>query len=255
MKLNLRGVVCQCVFALVVAAAFATSAAAQTANIRSVTFFTVKPDRIGDFQAEIKEYNTLYAKGGSTNYSSMWQSLTGPREYARVTYYTKWAELDAGPDPKLKDQAADLARINTRIIDCTESWHRVIEEIQPDLSLPSSTDMPKMIRVLVTQVRPEKYKEYLDIVKNEILPAAKKGELKTFVFAEVRYGAPNTQVSSVVALDSWADLDGDYGVEKGLGKEGYQALLAKTRPLVIQADANIYRFMPEISYLPATPTK
>jgi hypothetical protein len=256
MKLNLREVVCRCIFAAVVAAALATSASAQNGNIRSVTFFTVKPDRIGDFQAEIKEFNTVYAKGGSTNYSCMWVSLTGPREYARVTYYNKWAELDAGPDPKLKDEAADVARINTRIIDCAESWHRTIEEIQPDLSLPSSGEMPKMIRVLVTQVRPEKYKEYLDLVKDEIVPAAKKGGLKTYIFAEARYGAPNTQVSSVVGMDNWADLDGEFGVEKGLRKEGYQSLLGKVRPLIVQAEVNEYRFLPDISYLPpaaATP--
>ncbi len=255
MKLNLRGVVCRCIVAAAFAAALVTSVAAQTGNIRSVAFFTVKPDRIGDFQAEIKEYNTVAAKGGSTNYNSVWVSLTGPREYVRVTYYNKWAELDAGPDPKLKDVAADLARINTRIIDCTEGWRRTIEEIQPDLSLPSSGDMPKMIRVLVTEVRPEKYKEYLDLVKDEILPAAKKGGLKTWVFAETRYGAPNTQVSSVAGMDNWAELDGDFGVQKGLGKEGYQSLLGKVRPLIVRSEANEYRFLPDISYLPPAAAK
>jgi hypothetical protein len=255
MTSHLRKVVCQCVLALGVAAALVTSASAQVGNIRSVTFYTVKPDRIGDFQAEIKVFNALYAKGGSTNYSSMWVSLTGPRVYARVSYYTKWAELDAGPDPKLKEQAADVARISTRIIDCTESWHRIIEEIQPDLSLPSAPDMPKMIRVLNTEVRPDKYKEYLAVVKSDILPAAQKGGLKVYIFAETRDGGPNTAVSSVVGMDSWADLDSDFGVEKGLGKEGYQNLLGKIRPLIVSSEANIYRYEPELSYLPPAPTK
>jgi hypothetical protein len=254
MTSHLRGVVCQCIFALAVASALVTSVSAQ-GNIRSVTFYTVKPDRIGDFQAEIKEYNAINAKGGSTNYSSTWVSLTGPRVYARVSYYTKWAELDAGPDPKLKDQAADLARLSTRIIDCTESWHRIIEEVQPDLSLPPSPEIPKMIRVLVTEVRPDKYKEYLDLVKSDILPAAQKGGLKTYIFAEARDGAPNTSVSSVVVMNSWADLDGEFGVEKGLGKEGYQALLGKIRPLIVSSEANIYRFQPDLSYLPPPTTR
>jgi hypothetical protein len=239
---------------LAAAAALVSTVSAQ-GNIRSVTFYTVKPDRIGDFQAEIKEFNALYTKGGSTNYTSMWVSLSGPREYARVSYYTKWAELDAGPDPKLKDQAADLARLSTRIIDCTESWHRIIEEIQPDLSLPSSQEIPKMIRVLVTEVRPDKYKEYLDLVKSDVLPAAQKGGLKTYTFAETRDGAPNTSVSSVIGMDSWADLDGDFGVEKGLGKDGYQALLGKIRPLIVSSVANIYRFQPDLSYLPPPTSK
>ena len=255
MGLNRRRSVCQCVFALTVAAALVTSARAQPGNIRSITFYTVKPDRIGDFQAEIKEFNAVYAKAGATNYNSVWVSLTGPRVYARVMYFNKWADLDTEQDPKLKDQAADLARISTRIIDCTEGWRRTIEEIQPDLSLPEGNDTPKLIRVLVTEVRPDKYKEYLNLVKTEILPAAKKGELKVYEFAETRYGGPNTQVSSVVAMDRWGDLDGDVGIQKGLGKEGYQALLDKVRPLIVQAEVNEYRLQPELSYLPPTTAK
>src|SRR5580693_104112 len=90
-----KGVVCQCALAMAVVAALASSAFAQDGNIRSVTLYTVKPDRVGDFQAEIKEWIAVKAKGGSERYNSVWMSLTGPREYAIVTYYSKWAELDA----------------------------------------------------------------------------------------------------------------------------------------------------------------
>ncbi len=110
-------------------------ASAQDANIRSVTFYTVKPDRIGDFQAEVKEYNAILAKAGSDRYSTIWVSLTGPYEFARVQMYSKWADLDntIGNDPKLKDQAADLARASFRIIECTSSWRREIQVVNPDL--------------------------------------------------------------------------------------------------------------------------
>jgi len=254
MKLNARKVVCQCMLALGVAAALVTSASAQQGTIQSVTFYTVKPDRVGDFQAEIKELNALYAKGGSTNYASMWVSLTGQRVYVRASYYKTWAELDAGPDPKLKDEAADVARVGARIIDCTESWRRLIAEVQPDLSIPA-TEFPKMIRVLTTDVRPDKYKEYLAVVKSDILPAAQKGGLKLYEFSESRYGASNSQVSSIVAVDKWADFDGEFGIEKVLGKEGYEALRDKIRPLITHSEADVYRFLPDISYLPAAPAK
>src|ERR1035437_6904349 len=106
MRLNLRKLVCHCILAVGVAAALVTSASAQ-GNIRSVTFYTVKPDRIADYQAEIKEYNAVKAKGGSTRYDSVWVSLTGPRTYARVIDYKTGAELDnaAGADPKMKAEA------------------------------------------------------------------------------------------------------------------------------------------------------
>src|SRR5260370_38383088 len=111
MRLNLRGVVCQCILALGVAATLVTSASAQGGNIRSVTFYTVKPDRIGDFYAEITAYNALKAKGGSTEYASTWASLTGPRVFDLVVSYTKRADLHAGPDRNMKSTATAQARI------------------------------------------------------------------------------------------------------------------------------------------------
>ena len=249
MNLNLRKVLCQCVFATITAAALVTSASAQQGNIQSVTFFTVKPDRAGDFQAAIKELHALYAKAGSTRYSSAWVSLTGPHEYVLASYHQKWADLDAGADPKMKDVAADAARITMRINACIESSRRIIAEVQPDLSVNTATEMPKMIRVLTTEVRPDKYKEYLALVKSDILPAAQKSGLKLYEFSETRYGGPNTQVTSIVAMDSWGDLDGDVGIMKALGKDGYQALLDEVRPLIVQSVVNEYRFLPEISYM------
>jgi hypothetical protein len=240
---------------MAVVAALVTSASAQDGNIRSVVLYTVKPDRIGDFEAEIKAYDAVLAKGGSTHYASVWLSQTGPREYARVMYYDKWADLDAGPDPKLKEQAADLARISVRIVDCTESSRRMIDEINPDLSLPPSSDMPKMIRVLVTDVRPEKVGDYLDLMKNEILPAVKKGGVTSYSFASRRFGAPSTEFISVAGFNSWADFDGEYAAEKGLGKEGYKALVAKVRMLIVQSQFDLYRFEPDLSYLPPPTAK
>ncbi len=254
-----RRVFCLCIFAMAVvtAATLVTRASAQDGNIRSITFYTVKPDRVGDFQAEIKEYNAILAKAGSNRYSTMWAGLTGAHEYARVQMYSKWADLDASidSDPKLKDQAADLARISLRIIDCTESWHRSIDVIMPELSLPDSGDIPKMIRVLVTQVRPDKYQEYLDLQKNEIFPAVTKAAPKSYSFAETRFGVFGPEFVSVTGFTNWADLDGGIGAEKGLGKDGYQALVNKVRGLIVQSQFIIYRYEPDESYLPTPMAK
>jgi hypothetical protein len=249
MTLNLRKVVCHCLLAVGVAAAVAVSAVAQSGNIRSVTFYTVKPDRVGDFEAEIKAWVAVKTKGGSANYVSMWASLTGPREYALVTNYSKWADLDAGPEAKMKDQAADLARISERIVDCTESRHRVIEEINPELSLPETAKVPTMIRVLTTEVRPEKYSDYIALIKSDVLPGIKKtGE--SYSIAQGRFGESTFTITSVVGFDKWADIDDSIGLEKGIGHEAYQKFLEKLRPLVVNTEVNIYRFQPDLSYLP-----
>lgn len=238
---------------LLAAAALVTPASAQQQpTIRSVTFYTVKPDRVGDFQAEIKAYNAILAKAGSDRYSSLWVALTGAHEFVRVQLYTKWADLDSpvDTDPKLKDQVEDLTRIGMRIIDCTSSSHREIDVVMPELSLPGNGDLPKMIRVLVTQVRPDKYHDYLDLQKNAILPAVTKGAPNFYNFAEKRFGEPGPVFVSVTGFNNWADLDDTIGAEKGLGKEGYQALVNQVRALIVQSEFIIYRYEPDESYLP-----
>lgn len=239
------------ILAAAVAASLLTSASAQ-ANIRSVTFYTVKPDRLSDFQAHIKEYQALLAKGGSVRYSTVWLSLTGPRTWALARYYKTWAELDAGPEAAMKEQATELAQINTRIGDCIESSRRTIEEVDPGLSLPDSGSVPKMLRVLVTQVRPDKFADYRALAKSDILPAVKKSGAKDFTMAQGRYGEPSATMTSVLGFNSWAELDEGLGAEKGLGKDGYAALLMKTRPLVVSSEYDVYRYQPELSYLPAS---
>ena len=253
-----KAILWPCLAAILLAVAtLAAPASAQDANIRSVTFYTVKPDRIGDFQAEIKAYNAILAKAGSDRYTSVWVALTGPYEYARVQMYSKWADLDntIDKDPKLKDQAVDLARLSTHIIECTSSWHRDIEVVNPDLSLPDTgVDLPKLIRILVTQVRPDKYHDYLDLQKNVILPAVTKGAPKFYNFAEKRFGEPGPEFVSVTGFNNWADLDDAIGAEKGLGKDGYQTLVNQVRALIVQSEYIIYRYQPDLSYLPAPAT-
>jgi len=255
MKINPGSLVSRCLIAAAIAASLVTFASAQNNNIRSITFVTVKPDRIGDFRADLKEVHALMKKDKSTRYSSVWVSMTGPSEYAIVSYHEKWSELDEGADSATKEDAADLTRLQASLIACASSWRRTIDVIQPDLSLPPTTEMPKMVRVLTTLVRADKYQDYLDLIKSDVLPAAKKGGLTTYLFSETRYGAPNTQVTSVIAMDKWAELDEPFGIEKALGKDGYKALLGKVRPLIIQSEVNEYRFQPELSYLAAGPAK
>jgi hypothetical protein len=246
-----RRVCYRCVFALAAAASLIAPVLAQEGNIRTVRFYRVKPDRIGDFRAAIKEFTAIVKNGGSNRFYTSWASLTGPTEYLRVDQYAKWADLDVVQEPKLKEQAADLQRIGIRIIQCTESSQRIIEEILPDLSLPRASGVPKMVRTLRTRVRPDKVNEYLALIKSDVFPAAKKAELKSYSIAQVRYGAPTSEFLSVAGLNNWAQLDERSGIQKAMGEEGYQRFLAKLRPLVLASEYNIYRFEPELSYLPA----
>jgi hypothetical protein len=237
----------QCVFAMVAAAMVISPAQAQ--NIRRIQLATVKPDRVGDFLAAVKESAALEKKGGSERFFSVWHSLTGANEYVLARNYAKWADLDAGPEPKMKDLAAQLQAIGTRITQCIETSHMIVDEVLLDLSLPQTGPI-SMIRVLRSRVKPDKVNEYTALLKSEMLPAMKKAGLKLFAVSQVRYGGPNTEFISVSGINSWADLDGGLPIQKAMGEEGYQRFLAKLRPLIIESEANVFRFVPDSSYSP-----
>jgi hypothetical protein len=232
-------------------AGLALPALAQDLKYRSIVRYRVKADRAGDFSLNIKEYISVMKKANPDRAGSMWTSLTGPREYVLVSLYARYGELDQTEDPKLKDVAAQLAAIGSRISACVESTERYIDEVQTELSLPRSPDVPKTIRVMRTRVKMDRVNEYMNLVKTEALPAVKKSGAKVFTVSRARYGRPGNEFMSVTAIENWAALDSPPAIVQGMGQEGYQKYLAKVLPLLEESEVNIYRHMPELSYTPA----
>jgi len=127
---------------------------------------------------------------------------------------------------------------------------RIIDEVLPQYSLPPTAEVPKMIRVLRTKVQPGKVDEYLALSKNEVLPAMKKSGVKFYNVSQVRYGDSRMEFVSVTGLNSWADLDGGYGAEKGMGHEAYQRFQAKIGPLILDSQLDIYSLVVDSSHMP-----
>lgn len=219
--------------------------------MRSVSRFRVKPDRDGDFRAGVKEYIAVLKKAGADRGFTMWASLTGPREYVLVSYHSNYAEFDQSEDPKLKEVSGQLASIGSRLNACLESSERFIDAVEPDLSLPRSGEVPKVVRVMRTLVKADRVNDYTSLVKSEWMPHVKKSGIKTYLVTRVRYGRPVSEFMSVTGLEKWADLDGQSPVVKAAGDEAYQRYLAKVRPLTDQTEVNLYRHLPDLSYVAA----
>jgi len=232
------------------AASFTAVAQPATPTLRSSSFYTVKPDRVGDFLAATKEYADLVRSNGGERHFSLWVSQTGEHEYVLVRYHSKWADLDTAQDPKLKDVAPRLTAVTARIMSCVEKYRRVIQALEPDLSLPMTSTPPPMVRVLRTWVRPDKVGDYRALVKSDILPAAKKSGVKVYGVSSVRIGGATNEFNSVLGLEKWADMDGAGPIVTGMGgREAYNKFLVKLRPLVTRTEYQVYRLLKDQSYL------
>ena len=222
-------------------------------TIRSITHLRIKLDKVGDWMAAERDYAALMAKGGSERTYIMWQSLTGPREYLFVRYYSKWAEMDVVTEPKMSEHAGALAGIMARMNAATESSWREIHAMQPDLTLPRQAEMPKMIWTLRITAASGKMDELLATMKAVAVPTMKSAGVASFGVGRVRFGAGTNQVMVHTGMSSWADLDGPTPIEKTAGRDAYLKFVEKINSLATRSEWTIYRYRPELSY--AAPAK
>jgi hypothetical protein len=223
----------------------------QRPPIRRVSMTVVKPDRIGDFEAAVKQFNEAYAKVPGGRSRTMFQSLTGQTEYMLVRDYDKWSDLDA-PNPTLTN--VDLARINVRIMSCFQSMVTLIEELKPELSSPTSpSEPPTIIRLARSRIRPEKVAEWESIVKNELLPAYVKAGAKSITVRKVRFGGPNTDYYISTRKQNWADA-GANELAASMGADAYKAMVSKLTGLSVQRELNLYRYRADLTYHVDRPT-
>jgi hypothetical protein len=236
------------------AVAFTPALFPQEGTIRVATFHKVKAGEAGNYVSAAKELAALRKKAGSTLYHSRWQSMSGESEFVMVRYYKTYSELDnfATEEPAMKAHAAEYTAAVARLMAATASMRRVIEVVNPELSLPMPDGAPPaMVSVLRVLVKPERLDDYMKVMKEELVPGMKKAGAKVFVISRARFGAPGNEITSVRGMDNFAVLDGPSALVEAMGgREAYSAFLSKLAPMRISSEYQLYRFRPEMSHLP-----
>ena len=143
-----------------------------------------------------------------------------------------------------------MARIVARINNSFDRVERIVDVVNPDLSLPRTAEIPPMILVWTGHVKEEKTHEFLELEKNEFLPAMKNAGVTTYLFAHTRFGGPNNEFRSSTGIDNWAAFDGANPIRKGMGDK-YAAYVAKVSPLLEDYHYDVYRLDRELSYIPS----
>ncbi|QOY88415.1 hypothetical protein [Paludibaculum fermentans] len=239
-----------CVLSLGCLALLLPLPAQQQRMIRSIVRYRLKPDRINDFNAVMRERAALLKKAGSERYFTVWVAQSGPREVGIVRFHQKWSELTTSPDPKMAEHAAAMANLTSRMNACIESMERIIDEIQPDISLPRPGTPPPFVQSGKLRAEPGKLNDVLAMLKEETLPAVKKGGATTWGVARTRFGAPTNEIHTYTGMSGWSELDQPSAIRKALGEEGFQKYLAKMGSMLTSVEYTIYSLNAEMSHMP-----
>ena len=237
-----------CLLAAIALTCFCAPSWAQ-GNIRTVLFVKVKMGQDESWKAAVKDYVAMVKKAGSDQGFTVWESQSGTTQHAVVWYSSKWKEIDEH-NPKLKSVEADMARLFARLDTVTDSLEKWIDEMQPEMMIRSK-DVPPMVRVARTRAVSGKMDELKGLFRDQIVPAVKKSGASDYGAAVARFGTPANEIHSYLGLNGWADLDGPIGVEKGMSAAEFKAFQAKLQPLIESTEWSMWKFQPELSYVPA----
>jgi hypothetical protein len=99
-------------------------------------------------------------------------------------------------------------------------------------SAQAQAPSPTLYRYVHTQIKPEMLNEWLDLQKNEVIPALKKaGQTTRVVYVASLFGNTYEYVT-ITPFAKYADFDGDSPVVKALGQAATDRLVGKLRKCV-----------------------
>lgn len=121
-------------------------------------------------------------------------------------------------------------------------------------SISLAQSAPARSRVTVVRVKPEMLNEFIDLEMNEVVPALKKGGVKTrTVYSTALFGS-GLEYTSVTPFDKFAEFDGESPPVKALGAAGAARLEEKLRKCIVSVNSFMSVSAPDLSNVIETST-
>jgi hypothetical protein len=233
-----------------------TPAAAPTPEFLSITAVSVKPEMMTEFQNYMKTTTNPALKKGGLKWRGVWQSTTAAGdafEYIIVAPVEKLAEFD-GPSPIEKGLGAEgFASWQAKAGTLVSSVRRFIVRTRPDLSFEAKrTGPPKLAVVTSVHVAPNRNNDFENYLKNDFVPVMKQAQV-SYMVSQTIFGGDANEYVALTLRESFTDLDKGPVLVQALGEEGAQKLLQKLPAgTVTHLERSISRFVPELSFMPAS---
>lgn len=221
--------------------------AAQEKNVQFRRVFQVKRDRVGDFEAAVKDLNAIYKKANVDAPTLVVQSLTGPDEFVVIRSYAKLSQALADRRAAFRNNfEGEYIQANMRLAAAVEERSTVISMREAELSLPVPEKMPPFFRVIRAQVKPGKWEEYQAIHREMLRDGVKAAGIKTFGLFRTRMGGNSNEVSSAIGMESLTELD-ESPFAKAMGEAKFRAWLARWAALIDSSHTEVYRYRADLS--------
>jgi len=248
---SLRGLLAAATLSLVGHALFGADAAPQ-AQLLSVTFTQVKPDKVAEFERiQKEEVIPALKKAGTTERYAFSRAQFG--ESYRYTFSTPIKDYAHYDNPSALVKAIGqpaVDALNAKLAACVISTHTVAYRSMPTMSVPA-TDDRKVCVLTVRHFAPGRKAEWIKYWSENILPAIKQAGLSGYNHYEVQFGGDPNEIASLTWVKDYADLDQDSALTRAIGAKAMSDLNAKLVPgVIVSVDRSLMRPREELSIQP-----
>jgi len=214
----------------------------------------LKPDLVNEWLSIQKnEVNPALKKAGISSRAVVENVYGNMFEYLSITPIENYSVLD-GDDPLVRALGKDAgARLRARLARCIVSQYVFITSRLNDLSSVPDPKTPPLVWVTSRyRVAAGKAQAYEDFLKTDIVPAYAKakaaGKMAGYSVNRRGLGASSRDVTTVVYLNKFADLEAGSPLTQILGREGVAKLTAKSAPLSALVETVVRRRVADLSY-------
>jgi hypothetical protein len=227
--------------------------AAEAPRWSYITIYKIKPEMRSQFEAAQKEISAAYKQAG-VPFRGVWQTRFGDmNEYVSASPLANFAALD-GPNPVVKALGEDGSRALLQRAGATWSEATRVGGVdRADLSVGEMGAPPKFAVIMVMNVAPGRGADYETWMKNDFVPALKKGGGRLFCQQAIfGAGGPNTYVCAA-PIDNMAAIDAGPPMWKSLGRAGADKMMTKMAGMMTSMQYSISQFRADLSNMPGPP--
>lgn len=117
----------------------------------------------------------------------------------------------------------------------------------PALCLAQSAPTPNRSRVTITKVKPEMLNEWLDLQKNEVIPALKKAGIKSQTIYNTTLFGDGFEYTTITPFAKFSDFDGQAPVVRALGDAAAGRLGEKIRRCILSTTSYVITAQNDLS--------
>jgi hypothetical protein len=211
----------------------------------------VRPDSMADYVALQKSETMPALQKAGIEWRDAWRAATFGDAFtiAYVTPIKSFAQFDEPPPTRRALGEEGYRTYIAKLRKLTNGVRMYALRGRPDLGYRSDgAAMPKLAVLASIEVNPGHQQEWESFVKNDWGPALKKGGVPSYSVSQVIFGGNIAEYHTFTPIANFAELDKGHPIQRAMGEDALNKLMAKVGPSIHRAERIIIRYDDELSF-------